>query len=233
MKKFVFVLMLATCAVAGCSTQKSEATKGSGTDAKAEIIAASKKLIALKSLAATVEGEGPLGLRKDVKYEAPDRYQISFDDENGAHVEMITVGNESFIKDGEKWNKMPGEDPLIPSFRNSFLVEVLETMTDPKFEGEESLHGKPTKVYSYRLVTKIGSFRVFRKIWVDKASGVPLQSVAEYIDSKEKNLVTIFNPDAQVAIAMPTTGAAPAANTSASSGSTAAPEKKSAEPAKK
>lgn len=205
MKKLTLVLILVACGFTGCKKMQGAETNGrpSTADPKADVINASRKLIALKQLSAIVDGDGPLALKKDVKYVAPDRYQMTFEDENGAHVDMISIGDESYLKDGDSWTKIPGRQALVPSFRNSFTDEVLETISDAKFEAEETLNGKQTLVYTYNLTTKVGNFKVTQKLWVDRTSGVPIKSVAEYAESKEKYLATVFDSETPVTIEPP------------------------------
>ena len=207
MKKLTLILILVACGFTGCKRMQGAETtaKPSSADPKADVIAASRKLIALKSLSAIVDGTGgKLAIKKDVRYVAPDRYHIKFDDETGAHVEMINIGDDSYMKDGDSWNKLPGHDPASSTFRNSFTDEVLETISDAKFEGEETLNGKPASVYSYKIVTKVAGFPVAHRIWVDKKSGIPIKSVGEYNDSQVKTLTTTFDAEKPVTIDVPT-----------------------------
>ena len=206
MKKLTLILILVACGFTGCKKLQGAETnaRSSSADPKADVIAASRKLTALKSLSAIVEGTGgQLDIKKDVQYVAPDRYHIKFDDETGAHVEMINVGDESYMKDGDSWNKLPGHDPAASTFRNSFTDEVLETISDVKFEGDETLNGKPVTVYSYKIVTKVAGFPIVYRIWVDKNTGIPLKSVGEYNDSQVKTLTTTFDIEKPVTIEVP------------------------------
>jgi len=202
-------IVLTACLASGCANYKpveaGTEPVAAGADPKASVIAASKKLIGLKSLSAIVEGTGgQMGIRKDVQFAAPDRYHIKFDDETGAHVEMINIGNESYIKSGDTWSKMPpSEGGAASTFRNSFTDDVLQTISDAKFEGEDNVNGKPVNVYSYKLVTKVGDFPIVYRIWIDKNSGIPIKSVGEYNDSQVKTLTTTFDTEKPVTIEPP------------------------------
>jgi hypothetical protein len=209
MTKLTLILVFIACVASGCTGVKvsgsNTGTAPSNADPKAAVIEASKKLIALKAVSAIVEGAGKLAIRKDVQFVAPDRYHIIFDDETGAHVEMISVGNVTYIRSGDTWSKLAGDDPPPTStFRNSFTDEVLQSVTDVKFEGEDTVNNKPTFVYSYKLVTMVSSFPVVQRIWVDVSSGIPIKSVAEYTDSQEKTLTTTFDIESPVTIELPT-----------------------------
>ena len=210
MKTLSLTTVLIACLASGCAQLKpveaGTETVAAGENPMASVIAASKKLTAMKSISAIVQGEGKLAIRKDVQFVAPDRYHIKFDDETGAHIEMINIGTESYIKSGDGWSKMPpSEGGLHSTFRNSFTDEALETITDAKYEGEDTVNGKSVYVYSYKLVTKVANFPVTQRIWVDKTSGVPIKCVVEYNpnDSQEKTLTTTFDTETPVTIDVP------------------------------
>ena len=206
MKKLTLILILSVCAVAGCKKTTAGETEltAAALDPKDAVIKASRNLTGLKSLSAIVEGTGgELDIRKDVQYSAPDRYHIKFDDGTGAHVEMINIGTDSYILSGDSWDKLPGHDGAESTFRNSFTDEVLETISDAKYEGEETLNGKPVLVYSYKLVTKAVNNSVNHKIWVDKATFIPIKSVGDYGGSQVKTLTTTFDIETPVTIEPP------------------------------
>ena len=210
MKTLTLTIVLTVCLGAGCAQFKpveaGTESVATGANPQASIIEASKKLVALKSISAIVEGEGKLGIRKDVQFVAPDRYHIKFDDQTGAHIEMINIGNESYILSGDTWSKMPpSEGGASSTFRNNFTEAVYPTITDAKYEGEDTVNGKSVYVYSYKLTTVVSSFPVSHRIWVDKTTGVPIKAIAEYNlnDSQEKYLTTTFDIETPVTIEPP------------------------------
>ena len=89
-------------------------TATGGSDPRADIVAASKKFIELKSFSAKTEGMGQTAIKSQVDYVAPDRYHVMYLGGTGAGMEMIMIGNQSFMKTGGKWSKMPGR-PSIPT----------------------------------------------------------------------------------------------------------------------
>lgn len=211
MKVRILILLIVLVAgmVPGCKKTIGSETAtdiaASKARAKESIIDASKKLASLKTLSAIVVGEGKLPIKKDVQFVAPDRYHIVFTDESGARTEMISVGDVTYIKNGEAWNKLPGDVSPTSTFRNSFTDDVLGSITDTVYEGEDTVNGKPVIVFSYRLVTKVGNFPVLQRIWVDKTSGIPIKAVAEYRenDSQENTLTTMFDAETPVTIELP------------------------------
>jgi outer membrane lipoprotein-sorting protein len=209
LQTIILILVLIACAAPACKKISGTETETDMATAKAKskesVIAASKKLNSLPTLSAIVEGEGQLAIKKDVQYAAPDRYHIVFTDATGARTEMISVGDVTYIKNGEAWDKMPSDISPTSTFRNNFTDDVLPSITDTVFETEETVNGKPALVYSYKLVTKVGNFPVVQRIWVDKSSGIPIKAVAEYRegDSQEKRLTTTFDTDKPVTIELP------------------------------
>jgi len=201
------LLIFVACAISAC-----KATSGAGTgnttasqhiDPKAEIVKASQKIIGLKSLSAHLEGTGQTGLKKDAEYLAPDRFHTKFSDDTGAAVEMIMIGNDAYIRSGDSWNKMAGDTSPTPTFRNKFTDEVLKTITDVKYDGEEAVDGKRAYVYSCKLTTLVGNFPITQKIWVDQASGLPVKSYEEYSEGVLKTLTTNYYSDKPVTIEPP------------------------------
>ncbi len=200
---FIFI----ACAVSGCRVMS-----GAGAadhpghdhiDPKAEVIQASQKIIGLKSLSARLEGTGQTGMTKDAEYVAPDRYHTKFRDDTGVDVEMIMVGKDAYIKSGDSWNKMPGDTSPTPTFRNKFTDDVLKTISDVKFDGEETVDGKKTDVYSYKLTTLVGNYPINQKIWVDQTSGLPIKTYEEYSEGVLKTLTTNYYSDRPITIDPP------------------------------
>ena len=190
MKKLTLVLIFMVIAVSGCKTSKVSGSPGDTTassDPKARVIEASQKFIALKSLTGKIEAVAETPFKQQVAYVAPDRYHAVYRDDKGAEAEMIMAGNDAYIKEGDSWKKMPGDTNPTPTMRNSFTEEALKSISDVKFEGEESVNGVPALVYSYKLVTVVGNFPVKQKIWVSKSSGLPLKCDVEYSNGAIKN----------------------------------------------
>jgi hypothetical protein len=86
---------------------------------------------------------------------------------------------------------------------NSFTEEALQSISDVKFLGEESVNGLPALVYSCKLVTVVGNFPVTQKIWVSKSSGVPMKCYVEYSHGPIKTLTTTFDTESPVKIELP------------------------------
>ena len=104
-----------------------------------------------------------------------------------------------------KWTKMPGTNTSIPTLRDSFTEEGLKTLTDVKFEGEETLDGKPAMLYSYKNVTPVGNYPFTSKIWIGQDTGVPMKVYVEYTNGMLKNMTVNYDTETKVSIEPPAT----------------------------
>ena len=219
MKKLILPLVVLLIAVLGCAKIKELASGGkgnpdsgssgsgsstAGADPKADIIAASKKFIALAAFSAKMDGMGQTPIKSQVDYVAPDRYHISYLGGTGAGIEMIMIGNDMYTKLGSKWNKSPGNASAIPTLRDSFTEEGLKTLSDTKFEGNDTVDGKPALVYSYKNVTPKGSFGFSCKMWVAEKTGLPMKIYATYDNGMLKEMTVNYDTESKVTIDPPT-----------------------------
>lgn len=215
MKRLTLVVLLLSSVSIGCkfidSLRGGGTAGGSGggsttasSDPKADIVAASNKFIALKSFSAKMEGMGQTEIKSQVDYVEPDRYHVKYLGGTGAGMELIFIGNLSYVKAaGGAWGKMPGDAKGIPTLRDSFTEEGLKTLTDAKFEGDDNVDGKAALVYSYKNVTPVGNYPFTSKMWVDKASGVPLKVFAEYSNRMLKNMTVRYDTETPTTIEPP------------------------------
>ena len=128
MKKLLLIIFLLAAVSLGCKLSGllpgGEGGSGSGSssggaDPKADVVEASRKFIALKAFSAKMEGTGQTEIKSQVDYAAPDRFHVTYLAGTGAGMELIMVGNQSFIKTGGKWSKMPGDsNASIPNLRD-------------------------------------------------------------------------------------------------------------------
>lgn len=219
MKRLTLILVLLSSVGIGCKFIDSlrgggadgSKTGGSGggsvtasSDPKADVVAAANKFIALKSFSAKMEGVGQTEIKSQVDYVAPDRYHVTYLGGTGVGMELITVGNQSYMKpSGGSWNKMPGDAKSIPTLRDSFTEEGLKTLSDVKFDGDESVDGKATLVYSFKNVTPVGDYPFTSKMWVDKGSGLPMKVYVEYSNGMLKNMTVRYDTETPITIEPP------------------------------
>lgn len=206
MKKLTLLLILIATVVSGCKNSKVSGTAGDTTasgDPKARVIEASRKFIELKSLTGKIEADAATPYKQQVEYAAPDRYRIVYRDDKGGEAEMIMDANDAYIKEGDSWKQLPGDTNPTPTMRLPFTEDGLKSISDVKFEGEESVNGIPALVYSYRQVTVVGNFPKKQTIWVSKSSGLPMKSYVEYSAGPIKILKTTFDTESPVTIELP------------------------------
>ncbi|HTK27135.1 MAG TPA: hypothetical protein VL327_11300 [Pyrinomonadaceae bacterium] len=193
--------------VSGGASGNSSSSKGSsstgGSDPKADIVAASKKFIDLPAFSAKMEGQGQSEIKSQVDYVAPDRYHVTYLGGTGAGMEMIMIGNQTYMKVAGKWTKMPGNAKAIPTLRDSFTEEGLKTLSDVKFEGDDSVNGKPALLYSYKNVTPVGNYPFSSKIWIGKDTGLPMKIYVEYSNGMLKNMTVNYDTESPVTIEAP------------------------------
>ena len=193
--------------VSGGASGNSSSSKGSsstgGSDPKADIVAASKKFIDLPAFSAKMEGQGQSEIKSQVDYVAPDRYHVTYLGGTGAGMEMIMMGNQTYMKVAGKWTKMPGSNASLPTLRDSFTEEGLKTLSDVKFEGDDSVNGKPALLYSYKNVTPVGNYPFSSKIWIGKDTGLPMKIYVEYSNGMLKNMTVNYDTESPVTIEAP------------------------------
>lgn len=200
----VFLFVVIGCKLPGSLTGGSKgATATGGSDPRADIVEASRKLLELPYFTANMEGVGQTEIKSQVEYAAPDRYHVKYLGGTGAGMEMIWIGKESYMNLKGKWTKMPTADASIPTLRDSFTEEGLKTLTDVKFEGEDNVDGKPALAYSYKNVTPVGNYPFTSKIWIGHDTGVPMKIYVEYTNGTLKNMTVNYDTESKVTIEPP------------------------------
>lgn len=175
-----------------------------GANPKEDVVRASKKFIDLPAFSAKMEGTGQNELRMQVDYAAPDRFHIIYLAGVGAGTEMIMIGNQTYMKAGDKWQKFPAAaNSSIPTLRDSFTDEGLRTLSDVKFEGDDAVDGEPALVYSYKNVTPKGNYPFTSKIWVAKETGLPMKINVEYTNGPLKEMNVVYDTESPVSIEPP------------------------------
>ena len=177
-----------------------------GVDPKAEIIAASKKFVELKSFTATMSTVGETSMNMTLEYQAPDRYHMKSDPVHGVQIETIMIGPDTYASFGGKWTKMPGSAASqIPAMRQMFTEDGVKRLSDVKYEGADTVNGKAANKYSYEDPGKPeSSVAPFTStIWVNKATGLPIKIEVGYKSGKLKSATITYDTDTPVKIEKP------------------------------
>lgn len=97
-------------------------------------------------------------------------------------MEMLMVGEQSWMKLGDDWQEMPGGAALTIEQALGFSVDELDKMiTDVAYVGVESLNSVDAAVYTFTNDTsksealKDMDVKSTVKLWVNIASGLPIQ----------------------------------------------------------
>lgn len=82
MRKLTLVLIVIATVVSGCKNSQVTTTgpTTAPSDPKADVIEASRKFIALKSLTGKIEADAATPYKQQVQYAAPDRYHVVYRD---------------------------------------------------------------------------------------------------------------------------------------------------------
>ena len=206
---FALLLVVLACnKLPGFSSGGGLGTKGGtatgGSDPRTDVVEASKKFLALPAFTANMEGEGQAPIKSQVKYAEPDKFHITYLGGTGAGMEIIYIGKDGYMKAGDKWSKMPSTGQTVPNLRDSFTEEGLKSLSDVKYEGDETVDGRPAAVYSYKNVTPVGSYPFTSKIWISQETGVPMKIHVEYTNNQAlKYMDVTYDTKSPVSIEAP------------------------------
>ncbi len=205
---FLLVLVVLGCKLPSAIRDMTSggSSKGSatgGSDPREDVVQASKKFIGLPYFTANMEGVGQTEIKSQVAFAAPDRFHVKYLAGTASGMEMIFVGRDMYMHANGKWTKMPSANTSIPTLRDSFTEEGLKSLTDVKYEGDDSVDGKPALVYSYGNVTPVGNYPFTSKIWVGKETGLPMKIFVEYTNGTLKHMTINYDTETPVTIEPP------------------------------
>lgn len=170
------------------------------SDAKADVEKLSERFMTVKSFRATMSAVGEMPMETDLEFVAPDRYRIK----TGNLMDVIIIGKTTYMKLGDKWQKMPGElDSQISDMRSTFNKEGMRWISDVKYAGDDTVDGKAAYVYTYHAKgpDKVGENE--SKLWIAKSDGLPIKVEATYKTGPMKSMKVEYDYDAPVSIEPP------------------------------
>ncbi len=231
-KYFVLSLVLLVLAAPACkppssangdtSQSKETAPDTSDPNAKAAFLKAARKFIELPSVTARADwvrtyGGKELTNSQQLDYIAPNRFRTKWLVKLGEpdQLEYIGIAKTVYAKTcwlcpgGAKWVKF-SEGVELNSLRDPFTEKCLRRLSDVKYEGEDTIDGRKTSVYSYKNQVFMplldeGDYmtRSSCKIWIRQDKEVPLKLHAEFSDSSVKSLDIVFDVETSVKIEAP------------------------------
>lgn len=170
------------------------------SDAKADIERLSDRFMSVKSFRATMNADGETPMQTELEFVSPDRYRIK----TGSLMDVIIIGKSTYMKIGDKWQKMPGElDSKIGDLRSTFNKEGMKWVSDVKYTGDETVDGKSAYVYTYHAKgpDKVGENE--SKLWIAKADGLPIKVEAVYKSGPMKSMKVEYDYETPVSIEPP------------------------------
>jgi Outer membrane lipoprotein-sorting protein len=173
-------------------------------DAKADIEKMADRFLSIQSFRAKMTSEGTMTMNADLDYIAPDRFRIKTELPNGQSSEMVLIGKQTYMKLGDRWQKMPIDiGTKVPNMRETFTREGMKWFKEIKYEGEESAEGEPAYLYSYDGEAPGGGMAYSSKIWVAKNDGRPVKIHATYKKGDMKSMKIVYDYETKVTIEPP------------------------------
>ncbi len=113
--------------------------------AKEDVIAASHKVLALKSYHVTMSQVGKGGMRTETDFVAPDRYRMTM-----PMGTQTIIGDTMFMSMQGRTMKLPLQKGLVAQWRDPAGVRENEAKLSATALGSETVDGKPAKKYAVR-----------------------------------------------------------------------------------
>ena len=189
------------------SSSGSDTAPPSG-DAKADVVAASKKFLDLPQFTAKMNGQAAAGsMSMTLEYQAPDKFHmVGVDPASHNQTEMIMIGKVLYLQSGGRWMKMPNTaGASMPNMRQYFDEQGLKSLKDVKYEGDDTLDGAPMHIYSYQNTQTNANmpFPFTSKIWVGSTDGLPHKIEVTYENGQLKSMTINYDFDKPVEIKPP------------------------------
>ena len=119
---------------------------GGATGDTGELIKVLKNLASAKSWKASVQDSSDPSSSGTLEYQAPDKFHVTFPD-----YEIISLGSDTYIKQGDSWLKVPSTGASGPLFdTNSFqdTIDAAQTASVTK-GGTDTVNGTKCQLYNY------------------------------------------------------------------------------------
>jgi hypothetical protein len=175
-----------------------------------DVVTMSKKFLDVPKFSAKMDGRGTNELHMKLDYVAPDRFHMFFFDNNGqVKTESVMIGKDMYMRMGSRWQKFPGMvgDNKIINLRDMFNEEGLKNLKDVKYEGDDSVDGKPAHVYSYEsdktATNSMAPYPYTSKIWVGANDGLPKKIEVTYEGGDLKTMNIVYDYSSSISVEPP------------------------------
>lgn len=173
-------------------------------DPKADIEKMADRFLSLDSFRAKMTSEGTSIFNADLDFIAPDKFRIKTELPNGQSSEMILIGKQTFMKMGDRWQKMPIDiGTKVPNMRETFTREGMKWFKEIKYVGEETADGKAAHLYTYDGEAPGGGNAYSSKIWIGKGDGRPIKINAIYKTGDLKSMDIRYDYETKIVIEPP------------------------------
>ena len=209
--KIFCAALLAALTITACKSASdagnSAQSGGSGSTAKSAVDSADPKTVLVSSMkslqsvdswVADIDNSNdssPMANAKmQVKYSAPDNFQIETETA-GNKMQIISVGNETFVQTNGKWQKAPASinmGQMMGSWREMFSDEKMAAFKNIESAGTETIDGRELSVYTYEIDQQAAMPDAVKKQMTEemlaKMAEVKSENRAKIWIDREKNL---------------------------------------------
>lgn len=159
-------------------------------DPLADVKDASKRFTEVQAFQAVMDTKGgKADVHLEMNYSAPDRYHIK-----NPQMEMIIIGKETYMKLNGTWRKFPMDiGSTLPKMRDMLGEEILKSVHDVEYLGDENVNGQSAMVYRYKGKGTGDISSYTSRVWVSRSSGLPQKIEAVYDGGPLKSMSTIYS----------------------------------------
>lgn len=167
---------------------------------KDDLISSTKRLQEHDSWSATLTNNLFPEMPTEFEFIKPDRYRIK----NPVN-ELVIIGSDAYAKGKDGWEKLPDDvGAEIEQQRKNFNAAGMKNIKEVNKAGEEKFNGKDALIYTYSSEPEPNTPKNSTKVWVDKATGLPLKIIVETQNADAtQRVTTTYNYEKKVKIEAP------------------------------
>lgn len=165
-----------------------------------DVVSSTRKQLDVRQWSARVESSTSPEMNMTIEFSAPKNYHFKRTDG-----EVMAVGGSSYVRKNGVWEKLEFDISDQLAEQTKLITEqVADEIQNVEKIGEEKLGGKNTIVYLYRDTVEETGEETTNKVWIDKATGLPLRIDFEgMVEGKAQKISTFYDYDKAVVIEAP------------------------------